>query len=908
VGQDRHDYVGTSNKLEPSDIQDIHIVLSGLDPGREVVFVEVNGNGGDQWQFGPSPSSWRAELRRRKGSQTADLFMEPGRAETGRSFHILVRYADGSTDETDMSGRTADPGLRMPGRSVAARWVGQVPEDWTGAGPCVGPDGFQDVRIHLTRLSPKAPVRAIRVECPGGSRWEFGTNPKALFNAELIRDAKDQSQADLYFQPDRDFSSQRIKVMVLYENDQLDTVMIVAGRCDPKLRMAQSPLPDLAESPAKVEWLGQDGKSPERPGDVHVAISGLGLSEPVGAAVLSDAMRRMWVFRGRDRAFQPTDPGAPPMLLKFATDGKSADLFFPPCREAGGEPFTLRLISSSGRNTIIRFRGQRCELSRRAPMPAPDRAIARPGDDLQALVEDHGAVVLSPGVYRLIHPLVLSNPVTLTSDGGATLQFSQANPAQPWSAAIKILRGNTTLNGFAVRFEGPIRWNNDISWGPAVIGMTDNLDPDQDQYKPNVVLTHLDLDIPQVEDRGKWVEAVRLMRLLHAASGTIANNILRGGPIEFFEGPWKIVDNDFRGCPPGTVSHNVFVGHGTRDLVIRGNRTSSPSPSGKTWRFLVLGGYSSDDVIEHNTIEEIGSRHDDTIPWSNEPEIMLTESYRLRYEGQVMAISADGRVLRIGRLQGDGVRIGDVVSILKGKATGQWRRVAQVIDSTTLLIEPPLPSGTQAVSIGEGFTGEIFQENRIDIRGSHKSDGMALIGHHFGTRIVKNHFLGGAHAFRITACPTERPVMWGWTHVPFLGATIEANIIEDSDRGGELGLEHDPKHIKSNQGRTYMTVRLNNNIVRWSKPFLHQASQLESREPLTGLTLGYSPSHDPSELVVDAEANRLEQPAGRRGVPALVIHAASYNSQRIVNRRLDLSAKGPPSRREAMAPANGPVR
>ena len=38
LGQDGHDYVGPNERLAPSDIQDIHIAIAGLDPGREVVF------------------------------------------------------------------------------------------------------------------------------------------------------------------------------------------------------------------------------------------------------------------------------------------------------------------------------------------------------------------------------------------------------------------------------------------------------------------------------------------------------------------------------------------------------------------------------------------------------------------------------------------------------------------------------------------------------------------------------------------------------------------------------------------------------------------------------------------------------------------------------------------------------
>ncbi len=542
LGQDQHDFVGPHSRLEKSEVQDVHIVLSGLDPRREVVFVEVNGHGGDQWQYADRPACWKAELRHQNGSRSADLFIEPSRVETGRPFHIVVRYEDGSTAETEMLGRTADPRLRMPGYALGARWLGQDGQDWTGPGPCVGPDGLQDVRIHLTKLSARSPVRAIRIECSSGSRWEFGTNPKLLGNAELVRDEKDRTEADLYFQPDCDTNAERIKVRVLYENDQQDDVTIVAGRCDSRLRMPESPLPKLFESPAAVEWLGQDGAHADRPGDVHVAISGLTPSQSIDGAVLSDAMRRTWILRAFDRAPASNEPGTQSITLKLDPDGKSAHLFFPPYREAGGEPFFLRLISSSGRSELVRFKGQRCEIGRRSPMPAPSRAVARPGDDLQALANAHGTISLSPGIYRLNRPLVLNHPVTVTSDGSATLQFAQSDTDSRWSAAIKIHRGNTTLNGFAVRFEAPIRWNNDISWGPAVIGMTDNLDPGQDEFKPNIVLTHLDVEVPPVESGGRWVEAVRLMRLLRAASGVVANSILRGGPIEFFEGPWRIVE------------------------------------------------------------------------------------------------------------------------------------------------------------------------------------------------------------------------------------------------------------------------------------------------------------------------------------------------------------------------------
>ena len=247
-------------------------------------------------------------------------------------------------------------------------------------------------------------------------------------------------------------------------------------------------------------------------------------------------------------------------------------------------------------------------IRRRPQRPHPRRADARghplqarPGDDIQALLDRNGTVVLAKGTYRLRRPLVLNKPATLRSSGGATLVFSQDAGDPPWTTALKVRCSNSTVEGLTVRFEGPIRWNKDVSYGPAVVGFTDSFEPGYNDLRTNVVFKDLDLEIPPAADPGKWVEALRLYRLVGGASGAIVGNRLRGGPIEFFHGPWRFEDNEFRGTPPGTFSHGFLVGHYTRDLLIRGNRTSSPPPSGKTWRFLVLTNASQFDRIERTS-------------------------------------------------------------------------------------------------------------------------------------------------------------------------------------------------------------------------------------------------------------------------------------------------------------------
>jgi hypothetical protein len=570
-------------------------------------------------------------------------------------------------------------------------------------------------------------------------------------------------------------------------------------------------------------------------------------------------------------------------------DRRALDLFFRPYRDETGSTLTLRLVEQDGKMSVIRFAGGAFDLARLAPRPSATAAQAKPGDDLSALANRSGTLTLSAGTYRLTRPLVLDHPVTLTAAGKATLVFSQSPTEPPWTAAIKIHSGDTTLDGFAVRFEGPIRWDQDASYGPAVIGTTDNKDQGKNDLKTNITLTRLDLEGPPAAEPSKWVEAIRLIRLTNAQSGMVAGNILRGGPIVYFDGPWQFLNNDFRGTPVGTFSHGVFAGHNTHDVLIRGNRAKPVEPSGKCWRFAELTQRGSGDRVEDNVIEDIGARDDDTIPWSNEPEIIITESYRLTYEGKLAALSADGRLLRTGAPQGEDASTGDIVSLLSGPAAGQFRGIAQVIDRTTYLVDTPIPKGTEAISISSGFVGERFERNRIDIRRGRKSTGFVLSGNHFGTQVVKNHVLGGDTSISMTACPTEVPVHWGWSHAPVLGVVVAGNTFEDSERGARLDVEHN-EHIKTNKGRTYMSLTVNDNLVRWTSPFLERLKRLGVNMPPPALTLGGSPSHDAGELIVKAAGNRLEAPRGAHSAGTLIVNAAEYNSHKLMNRKFSLPA------------------
>lgn len=907
MGQDGHDFVSSSQRFEPNEVQDIHLAVGGLDPRHEVVFIDIVIPSGHHWQYHPPGGNWLAHLVRSRGATTADVFVDAIEMTPGSACHMLVRYDDGSTAEADFRSRRIETSLRMPGFVARAQWIGQGRSDEAGLGPSVGPDGFQDARIHLDRLSPKYTVKSLRIESSSGARWEFGMNQKGLNNAEFFKDPKDPRQGDVFFQPDRDLSGQRLRLSIAYQDAAPDATSVVAGRTNPRLRMPAVPVPKVDEARLEARWLGQDGGRPDHPGDVHVVLGGLPGGGRLVAMEVTDTVRQAWTYRVSDqvKAHLDGDPGS--LEVWFRDDRRTADLFFAPYRETSRERFSVRLIGSDGRTWHGEFAGGPSELSRLEPGPDSSTATAQPGDDLQALLDRHGKVVLSKGTYRLARPLVLNRPSVLTSDGGATLLFAQPPNEAPWKTVIKLRHGNSRLEGFAVRFAGPIRWDWSVSYGPAIIGMTENTEPGYDLPKHEVAFRRLDIESPPVEDPSRWVEVPRMLRLVGAWSGEVVGNRFRGGTIEFFHGPWRIVENEYRGTPVGTFSHGFITGHWTHDLTIRGNRLSSPGASGKTWRFLVLTGSSLFDRIEGNTVEGVGSRDDETIPWSNEPEIILTEGYTLRYEGKVMAASTDGKILRIGRPQGSGVHPGEVVSILSGPAAGTWRRVAHVLDSTAVLLDRPVPAGTDAVSISQGFVGQVYEGNRIDIRGGRRSDSLVLPGNHFGLRVVGNHLIGGGLAWRIYAVPTESPMIWGWSHVPCLGTVIERNILEDTETGGLLGVEHHPS-AKTNRGRVYMSVELRDNVVRWSGSFL--SSHRGSPTP-PALTLGFAGSLDPDEFQVTASGNRFEAPAGHRDADSLVIHAARFNGRNVVERKTSLSATaGSPGvgRRESRSAGGRPVR
>ena len=887
LGQDAHDLVGPSSTPGASGVQDIHIAIAGLPAARTITFADVSALGGGDWQVNGPFGPWAGVLSRTPGSTSADLYIEPYQVETGRSFLVGLTYDDGTSADFWLQGGAADPNLRMPSVTLAAAWGGQGGRDGVGLGPSVGPDGIQDARISLTKLSPGIDVQSVTVDGPPGASWRYGVNREAVNNADLILDASDSTKADLYIAPDRDLSGTTLTVTLVYANGKTDRTTLVAGRTQPGLAMPATPILPTIRPGLSASWIGQDGTQWVGPGDVRAAVAGLPTDRAVVAASLSDLANNIWTYvaAGFNGYVEPYS--TPLAFRRPSPTSTTAELGFPPMRDEAGSPMTLRLQFDDGSIAVAVLAGGTVDVGLRSPeLPAATSVVAHPGDDLNDLANRFGRVHLTAGDYALNRPLVLTNPVTIDADPGARLVFTQPAGAPAWTAAIKIHRGHTTLSGFSVRFTGVVRWDWGVNFGPALIGTTDERDPSANDPKAAVVLTGLDLQSPPAA--GAWEEAPRLIRVTSASAGRIVGNTLKGGSIELNGGPWIVTDNAYRGTPSNTYAYTVFSLSNTHDVTIARNVAQPTGPSGKTWRFLVQTGRGANDLIDGNTVRGIGPMDGDAVPNPNAAEIILTEAYTVSFEGNPSRISVDGRILQVRSTQGNPPRSGDGVAILNGPAAGQWRRIVAVLDPRTYLLDLPLPQGSYAVSISGGFVNETYSNNTVDARGSSAAGDLVLLGTHFGTRVLSNYLLGGAAAFKIAASPTESPAPWGWSHTPFFGAAIDGNTIDDALGGGIVSVEHSAA-IKSNKGRVYFSGTLTGTSVGWSAGFL------AANPSPPGLTIGDVGSIDPAELLLSASNNTLRAPAGAPAGAALRINSAQWNGALITDLVAALDGGGIPN-------------
>lgn len=875
LGQDGSDFAGRSSAVADG-LADIHVRLTGVAPGAFPNLVDIRPLGGGRWRT-DGQGGGLIVARPGPTADQVDLYFDPYQTDSARPYQIDVTFGNAPAETVWITGGPVDGNLRIGSARVRADWLGQPGSDLTGPRSAVGPDGFADVQVRLTNLSAVSSVSAIKITDPAGDRWSWGPDDTAAWNAEALFAG---SSATVSVGVGRNLAGESLAIQVRYDDGTTDTVFVPAGSTDPGMPSSGSsaPLPAINWGTIAATWLGQDGQGSGL-GDVHVRIAGLPGDRSVAGVSLGDLAGYSWVRREGAPTNFYSDPYARPLSLSHDGGATTADLYFSPVRDESGSSLTLRLLLDDGSTWMTTVAGGFADPSLRAAAPSSTSVAVRPGDDLATIATQYGQVRLSAGTYRLSAPLVLSHAVTISADPGAVLLFHQPAGAEPWTSAVKIMAGRTTLTGFSVRFDGPIRWNSTVDYGPAVIGLRDNLDPPATSPLVGIDLRNLDLEGPPADPSGGvWQEAVDLIRMAGGESGSIVGNTLRGGSVEFLYGPWRITDNIYNGTMPGTYSFGVFVGHATHDLVLSNNRAEPIAGSGKTWRFLVLtvGGY--DDTIEGNTSIGIGPRDADTIPDMNAAEIVLTESYRLAYEGSLAAVSSDGRLVRIHQPQGSSPQIGDALSVLDGPGAGQYRRIVMVLDPSTVLLDAPLPAGTVSVSIATGFVGTRFVGNTIDARGGSAACDLVLGGNLFGVS-VSNNLLLGAAPFQITAAPTEMPVRWGWSQAPALGLTITDNTFQENARAGTIGVNR-LTGSRMGSGRVYVSAAFRDNtFVKGAGSTLREF-----------MTIGDDAAVDPGEVRIDQSGNRLVSGDG-----VGVIHVGAAWLGGVAVRSTDIPIGTPPA-------------
>ena len=501
VGQDGKDFVGGEPGPAPNGYQDVHVILGGLPPGRNLSEVEFKGHGHGAWTTKDKGKS-AVHIVRSQRPGVFDLYLEPYQRETGREFELKWKLDNGQAGGTYFAGGKADPNLRAAGLGVEARWVnpgGNAASvvDRTGPTVSVGPDGLADAHVAVAKLPPKAEIKEVALILPGGQApaWRSGSNLAGALSAEFVRHRDDPARGDLFFSPTASLAErQTVTLTITYGDDRTDSAAVVVGKLPGSKPLAAPRLANLVASTAQARWIGQGPAGSGGPGEVRVEVEGIVPGRSIVAAALSDGVVSTWQFRRDDSVKFDAGPEVLPLNYARLASGK-LELRFLPTRDESGTTLTLRVLDASGREEVISFPGGPVDFARLAPPLPAGSATARPGDDLHALVERAGTITLAPGVHNLTRPLILNRPVRIKGPG-ATLQFSQPD-GKPWTAALKLHAGGTILDGFAVRFAGPIRWNHDVEFGPAVIASTDNRDDRRkEDVRHGVALVNLDPRCP----------------------------------------------------------------------------------------------------------------------------------------------------------------------------------------------------------------------------------------------------------------------------------------------------------------------------------------------------------------------------------------------------------------------------
>ncbi|MBI1325797.1 hypothetical protein GC170_21760 [bacterium] len=880
MGQTGEDFAGKATTLGANGIQDIRIDVVGI-PVGQVSSIVLKGHGGGEWQWAPNgmpPGGWAIHMIPDAANQTAQLFFESGQEENGREFELKWTVPGQPERSVYFPGGKADPTRPVASARIAARWIGQEngkPVDITNPSPAVGPDGLEDAVIELSGLSDRDEVAAVEVRSEDDKyHWSFGVNPKGAWNAELVREPKNSPTARLVLAlPPKNSGSlddRKLEVRLRYASEAVTEADLVAGGGVADKPMPSLPLPKVTASKIKAKWLGPATRSKAGAGAVRLELSGMASDPRVMSAVLTDPAGFIYATQNAKSEL----PFQPLLVERSGTD--KATLEFLPARDLEGQSLSIALTYADGSFGFVDVQAGATDIDRRIPQVSSSRTQVRPGQDLQAAVNRGGTVVLADGEYDLSATLTLDRPVRIEAAPNARpeLNFS-GRSNEPWRSAVKIRSGGVSLSGISIRCGESIDWKEDVAYGPAVISTTDPDDRgfDHDATHWGVVLEKVEITGPP-GSRGSAQppEAVKLVKVLNGALGRIEGCVLKGGTVHLAGGPWKIAQNRHDGPLPGTFSYDAFAVTRPLDLEILSNRVEPTKGSGKLWRFANLTQQAYGVRVEGNIVRNVGPRKDDTIGDMNANEILLTESYRLKFEGVPSAVSSDGTVVVMSETPGGPAAPGDAVTILTGEQAGEFVTVVQNLGNGAIRVNPPVASSGRSasrpvISVASGFRETRIERNSIDATGSENAFNLCLAGNHFGTIVAENVLTGGGESLRITAFPTESPNVWGWSHAPMANLVIRDNRISGSALPARVATDQGPT-IKSSAGRTYFSADLKGNAFGASSAG-------------TALRIGDPGTLDASGTVVNLKANTADPASAEIEVVSGRVNGKDHVEKRI---------------------------
>ncbi len=869
--------------------------------------------------------------------------------------------------------------------TLGLSWGGQVNLDLVNTTGAVGPDGIRDLLINLSGLNASR-ITSLKVDGPSAAlRWGWGPGTDDRMLAEVVRQSSPGRNSDTAATaglslgvPSGLAAGQTLSVQVAYADGSSASGTVSLGAFSAGAAVTYPTSVPTVTAFGAVTWFEQyaTDQPSDNPaanghyaGDIHVGLSALptgqSLATIVGADLSNQAGNR-WSLTSPSNRSQWLILRSPATADRPSLK-RAVDLYFPAVRNEAGSTLTLRLTFKDGSSVYTQFTGGASDPNLRDLKPNASASaiyVSPAGNDLVSYVDPitnraataslanlantvdgqgrYDSIRLRAGTYTVTNTIHLNKAVSISADPGATVLF-KFDASKTYQGGIAIHASHITLAGFSIRYANAVRFGKVDTLG----GGYDPATITADNASPKVDITLKDLNIwghVPVPDGSNQpggnvgVDSGFLIRMGDNDSGQIVGNALRGGITDIRNGPWSIIDNQYVGAMAGTHAEAAFAAHYTHDLLVRGNvarlvhpvnADGSKGAVGPTYRFLVLDRRGFQTTVEGNSISGgIGelTTYDQGGGPPNAPEVILTESYLPHYEGKPRSISSDGRVLSIGTLRGEPASTGSVVSILDGPYAGTYRRIAQVIDANTYLMDDPLPQGSYNISIADGFTNSVYRSNTIDLRGT-MSTGLVLTGNNWGTQVVSNTFVGGdrvlidgngnpisGQAIRIEATATEGPPedpanflyppQWGWSRGAIFGLVMDGNAVVNSRSGITVSMTN-WWQTRANVGRVYISGGVTRTRYSYDSAFL--AANPNPQGMVVGspgfwtrrnsdgtLTYGPSGGADPVGILLSVQGNWVNWPSGTGAASlSIVVGSATINAKETVNTSLSLATSAP---------------